>query len=151
MNHIFHQTSSAADQRSHTTRRRELPLRSETGQAATEMALVLPILMAILLGIAQFGILFNNYITLTDATRTGARKAAVSRFTGDQGAAAEAAVRAAASNLTATDLKVSVTSTNWTVPGSDVVVTATYPYNLNILGWVIQSGDLTSTTKERLE
>jgi Flp pilus assembly protein TadG len=151
MNHIFHQTSSAADQRSRTTRRRELPLRSETGQAATEMALVLPILAAILLGIAQFGILFNNYITLTDATRTGARKAAVSRFTGDQGAAAKAAVRAAASNLTATDLKVSVTSTNWTVPGSDVVVTATYPYNLNILGWVVQSGDLTSTTKERLE
>jgi Flp pilus assembly protein TadG len=130
---------------------RNRSLRSEQGQAATEMALVLPILAAILLAIAQFGILFNNYITLTDATRTGARKAAVSRFTGDQGAAAVTAVRAAASNLTATDLKVSVTSSNWTVPGSDVVVTATYPYDLNILGWVIQSGNLTSTTKERLE
>jgi Flp pilus assembly protein TadG len=115
------------------------------------MALVLPILAAILLGIAQFGILFNNYITLTDATRTGARKAAVSRFTGDKGVAAETAVRAAASNLTATDLKVTVTSDNWSVPGSEVVVTATYPYDLNILGWVIQSGNLTSTTKERLE
>ena len=130
---------------------RNLSLRSEDGQAATELALILPILAAILLAIAQFGILFNHYITLTDATRTGARKAAVSRFTGDKGIAAEAAVRAAASNLTATDLKVSVTSSNWTVPGSDVVVTATYPYNLNILGWVIQSGNLTSTTKERLE
>jgi Flp pilus assembly protein TadG len=130
---------------------RNLSLRSEHGQAATELALVLPILAAILIGIAQFGILFNNYITLTDATRTGARKAAVSRFTGDKGVAAEAAVRAAASNLTATDLKVSVTSDNWTVPGSNVTVTATYPYDLNILGWVIQSGNLTSTTKERLE
>jgi Flp pilus assembly protein TadG len=130
---------------------RNRSLRSEQGQAATEMALVLPILAAILLAIAQFGILFNNYITLTDATRTGARKAAVSRFTGDKGAAAALAVRAAASNLTPGKLAVSVTSDNWTVPGSDVVVTATYPYDLNILGWVIQSGDLTSTTKERLE
>jgi len=130
---------------------RQLSLRSEDGQAATELALVFPILLVILIAIAQFGILFNNYITLTDATRTGARKAAVSRFTGDQGTAAALAVRAAASNLTPSKLNVSVTSSNWTVPGSDVIVTATYPYDLNILGWVIQSGNLTSTTKERLE
>ena len=130
---------------------RTLSVRSEDGQAATELALVLPILLVILMAIAQFGILFNNYITLTDATRTGARKAAVSRFTGDQGTAAALAVRAAASNLTPSKLNVSVSSTDWTVPGSDVIVTATYPYDLNILGWVIQSGNLTSTTKERLE
>jgi Flp pilus assembly protein TadG len=130
---------------------RNLSLRSEDGQAATELALVIPILLVILYAITQFGILFNNYITLTDATRTGARKAAVSRFTGDQGTAAGLAVRAAASNLTPSKLNVSVTSSDWTVPGSDVTVTATYPYDLNILGWVIQSGNLTSTTKERLE
>jgi Flp pilus assembly protein TadG len=131
---------------------RNLSLRSEDGQAATELALVFPILLVILMAIAQFGILFNNYITLTDATRTGARKAAVSRFTGDQGTAAGLAVRAAASNLTPNKLIVSVTSSsNWTAPGSDVIVTATYPYDLNIFGWVIQSGNLTSTTKERLE
>jgi Flp pilus assembly protein TadG len=130
---------------------RKPSFRSEDGQAATELALVFPILLVILMAIAQFGILFNNYITLTDATRTGARKAAVSRFTGDQGTAAALAVRAAASNLTASKLNVSVTSSDWTVPGSDVIVTATYQYDLNIFGWVIQSGDLTSTTKERLE
>ena len=130
---------------------RNLSVRSEDGQAATELALVFPILLVILIAIAQFGILFNNYITLTDATRTGARKAAVSRFTGDQGAAAALAVRAAASNLTPSKLTVSVSSSDWTVPGSDVTVTATYPYDLNLLGWVIQSGNLTSTTKERLE
>ena len=130
---------------------RKLSLRSQDGQAAAEMALVLPILAAILLAIAQFGVLFNNYITLTDATRTGARKAAVSRFSGDDGTAAVAAVRSAASNLTPANLDVSVTSTNWNIPGSDVIVTATYPYDISILGWVVQSGSLTSTTKERLE
>jgi len=130
-------------------------LRNEDGQAAAEMALILPLLAAILLGIAQFGIAFNNYITLTDATRAGARKAVVSRFVGDNGASAVAAVRSAASNLKQSgpgSLVVDVTSsTNWSVPGSDVTVTATYPYSINILGWTIAGGDLTSTTKERLE
>ena len=126
-------------------------LKRDDGQAAAEMALVLPILAAILLAIAQFGIVFNNYITLTDATRTGARKATISRFVGDSGAAAVTAVRSAATNLNSSDLVVSVSSTNWNVPGSDVTVTATYPYSVNILGWTVKSGLLTSTTKERLE
>ncbi|MCW2964119.1 MAG: hypothetical protein JWO17_1371 [Actinomycetia bacterium] len=129
-------------------------LRNEDGQAAAEMALILPLLAAILLAIAQFGIAFNNYITLTDATRAGARKAAVSRFVGDNGASAETAVRASASNLKQSGpgaLVVDVKATNWTVPGSDVTVTATYPFSINILGWTIAGGDLTSTTKERLE
>jgi Flp pilus assembly protein TadG len=126
----------------------------EDGQAAAEMALILPLLAALLLAIAQFGIAFNNYITLTDATRAGARKAAVSRFIGDQGASAEQAVRDAASNLKQSgpgSLFVDAQSTNWTVPGSEVTVTATYPYSINILGWTVAAGSLTSTTKERLE
>jgi len=49
----------------------------------TEFALVLPILALLLFGVIQFGIVFNNYITLTDATRAGARKAAVSRRASD--------------------------------------------------------------------
>lgn len=129
-------------------------LHHEDGQAAAEMALILPLLAAILLAIAQFGIAFNNYITLTDATRAGARKAAVSRFVGDRGASAVTAVQSAASNLKQSgpgSLSVDVTSTNWNVPGSDVTVTATYPYSINILGWTIAGGFLTSTTKERLE
>src|SRR5262245_387176 len=126
-------------------------LRDDRGQAMTEMALVLPILTALLIGIFQFGILYNNHITLTDATRAGARKAAVSRFAGDNGAAAAAAVRAAADNLDQSKLKVSVTSTNWNVGGSDVTVSASYDYNLSILGMKIASGTLTSTAKERLE
>lgn len=130
---------------------RTVSLKREDGQAAAEMALVLPILAALLLAIAQFGIVFNNYITLTDATRVGARKAAISRFVGDGGAAAVTATRAAATSLNSATLDVSVTSTNWDVPGSDVTVTATYPYSVSILGWVVKSGSLTSTTKERLE
>lgn len=129
-------------------------VRNQDGQAAAEMALVLPVLAALLLAIAQFGIAFNNYITLTDATRAGARKAAVSRFIGDNGTSAEATVRAAASNLKQSGpgaLQVTVDATNWTVPGSEVTVTASYPYSIDILGWTVAGGNLTSSTKERLE
>ena len=126
-------------------------LRREDGQAITEFALILPILVALLLGIIQFGIVFNNYLTITDAARAGARKAAVSRFLGDNGAAAKVTAQNSAQELNQTDLKVTVTSTNWDVPGSDVNVTVTYPYTINILGWTVKAGDLSSTTKERLE
>ena len=126
-------------------------LRREDGQAITEFALILPILMALLLGIIQFGILFNNYVTITDAARAGARKAAVSRFLADNGAAAKLAAQNSASGLNPTDLQVSVTSSDWTTPGSDVNVTVTYPYSINILGWTVKAGSLTSTTRERLE
>jgi len=36
-------------------------------------------------------------------------------------------------------------------PGSDVRVTATYPYDINLLGVVIASGRLSSATVERVE
>jgi Flp pilus assembly protein TadG len=128
--------------------------RNEDGQAITEFALVLPILMAILLGIIQFGIIFNNYITLTDATRAGARKAAVSRFLNDNGASAKIAVENSAQGLdqSVLDPTISVTaSPDWSTAGNQVTVTASYPYTINILGWTIKAGSLTSTTKERLE
>ena len=37
----------------------------------TEFAIILPILVVLLFGIAQFGIAFNNYVTITDAARAG--------------------------------------------------------------------------------
>ncbi len=87
-------------------------LQREDGQAMTELALVMPIFVVLLLAIVQFGIVFNNYLTLTDATRAGARKAAVSRFIGDNGASAVQAVKTAASGLNQTALVPTVTSTN---------------------------------------
>ena len=48
-----------------------------------EFALVVPILCVVLFGILQFGALYNDYVTLTDATRVGARKAATSPARGE--------------------------------------------------------------------
>ena len=47
------------------------------------------------------------------------------------------------------DLDVTVDST-WQ-PTDDVSVTATYPYSISLLGMVVKSGRLSSTTTERVE
>lgn len=125
--------------------------RSARGQTLVEFAIVLPLLAFLLFGIVQLGIVFNSYVTLTDATRAGARKAAVGRSLPDPAGEAEAAVRSSAVNLQQSDLVVDVApSSNWD-PGSDVTVTATYPYAIDLLGIVIKSGDLASSTTERVE
>jgi len=56
-----------------TRRRARLLLRSERGTQLIELALVLPILMALFAATAEFGRYFYNYSTLAKATRAGAR------------------------------------------------------------------------------
>ena len=51
--------------------------RNEAGQAMVEMALVLPILLILIGGIVDFGWLFYNQLSLTNAAREGARYAAI--------------------------------------------------------------------------
>jgi Flp pilus assembly protein TadG len=125
-------------------------IRNEQGQTMTEFALVLPVLALILFAVIQFGIVFNNYITLTDATRAGARKAAVSRDDPNRDNDVMAAVRSSASDLDGSKLSVSPPSSTWD-SGSDVTVTASYPYSISLLGLVVKSGRLSSTTTERVE
>lgn len=115
-----------------------------------EFALVLPALCLVLFGIIQFGIIYNDYITLTDATRVGARKAAVSRQTTDPVGLATQAVRKAATDLDPAKLDVAVTAPVW-APGADVTVETSYPYELDIMGVVIASGRLHSEITERIE
>jgi Flp pilus assembly protein TadG len=124
-------------------------LKNEKGQTLTELALVLPILVVLVLAIAQFGVAFNNYVTLTDAARAGARVGAVSRNSGNPQSACVSAVQNAAGDLTLASLSVSCSS-SWTI-GSDVIVTASYPYSISLLGWVVSSGSLSTTMKERVE
>lgn len=123
--------------------------RSEHGQSMTEFALVLPLLVLLLFSIIQFGIAFNNYISLTDAVRAGARKGAVARHLSDPPGATIAQVRAAGTDLRPADLQISVES-SWN-PGDEVRVTASYPYSISLLGIVVRSGRMTSMTVERVE
>jgi len=128
---------------------RKPQIRGQHGQTMTEFALVMPILLFLLLAIVQFGVVFNNYVTLTDAVRAGARKGAVARRLSSPQTVTETAVRNAATDLKSTDLQVTVTSTF--VQGTDVTVEATYPYDIKVLGLVVKSGRLHSKMTERVE
>jgi Flp pilus assembly protein TadG len=129
--------------------RRKIDFKSEQGQSVTEFALALPILALLLFAIIQFGIAFNNNVTLTDATRAGARKAAVGRQSVSPVSDCQAAIRGSAKDLTQSSL-IPTCSSTWQ-PGADVTVTATYPYKISLLGLVVKTGRLSSTTTERVE
>jgi Flp pilus assembly protein TadG len=130
--------------------KKRIQIRSQQGQTMTEFALVLPVLALILFAVIQFGIVFNNYVTLTDATRAGARRAAVSRDDPNRDSVVMNAIRNSARDLDSSKLSVPPPSSTWD-PGSDVTVTASYPYSISLLGLVVKSGRLTSTTTERVE
>src|SRR5882672_5768996 len=109
-------------------------LRNQRGQAVTEFAVILPVLLLVLLAIYQFGVVFNNYIQVTASAREGARSAAP--------------------GLTQSKMNVTVTATctnNAYAPGTDTTVTVTYPYAVSILGKVVASGNLSSSTTMREE
>ena len=76
--------------------------RGEKGASAVEFALVLPVLLAILFGIIEFGFVFNNQISLNQAVREGARVDAVSP--GDGADAARSSFLGATAE--ASDLKI---------------------------------------------
>jgi len=110
---------------------------------------VLPLVAMLLLAVMQFGVTFGHYLSLTDAVGTGARQATVSRLAPDPAAATKTAVLAAAGALDPAKVEVKVTST-W-APGAPVTVTATYPYAIDVLGIVVHSGRLESTSTGRVE
>ena len=132
---------------------KKISVRDQRGQTVTEFALVLPLLMLVLLAILQFGVLFRDYLAVTDAVRAGARKGAVSRSVTTPGGpkkACEDAVKKAATDLNVADnLIVSCTSTSG--PGDDVTVLATYPFDISLFGYVAKSGRFSSQTVERVE
>lgn len=51
--------------------------KSEKGQSLVELALILPILLLLLLGIIEFGRVFNAHLIITNASRDGVRQGAV--------------------------------------------------------------------------
>ena len=126
---------------------------TDRGQAVVEFAVILPVLLLILFAILQFGVVFNNYIQVTAAAREGARKASVSRSLGTASAesAATTAAKNAAPGLNQSNITVSFPNSPSFAQGSDVSVQVTYPYSISIIGLVVASGNLSSTTTMRVE
>ena len=64
--------------------RRWKRMKEEDGQGIVEFAIAIPLVLFVLLGILEFGWLFNAKITLTSAAREGARAAVVSTIDQEQ-------------------------------------------------------------------
>ena len=134
-------------------------IEDEQGQALTEFAMILPVLMMVLFAIFQFGVAFNNYIQVTSAAREGARKGAVSRSAGNCATVSSLAISAAkgaAPNLNwgASGAGVTVTDTcvsNAISPNTDFKVTASYPWTVQIFGHAVVNGTMSSSTTMRVE
>ena len=60
-----------------STRSRATRRRDGRGAAAVEFALVLPLLIAIVFGIIDYGIFFSNSLAVRQGTREGARQAVI--------------------------------------------------------------------------
>lgn len=133
------------------THKIRLRLRRDDGQAFVEFAIVLPLLVMLVLGICQFGLAFNNYLSITDATRVGARAAAVNRTSvGGPCAAARTAIQNTVSTTQWSTISSRITCTAGVNTGDQVKVIVKYPYRIGLPGFSA-SGDLTANATERLE
>jgi Flp pilus assembly protein TadG len=125
--------------------------RRSRGQAMVEFTLILPCLMLLILGIYQFGQTYADYIQVTNAARDGGRKALVSR--GDTNGVSDTitAAKNATWWLDTSKMGVTVTPAQPWNQGQNVTVVVTYPYSISLLGFVVASGTLKSTTTVRME
>jgi Flp pilus assembly protein TadG len=90
---------------------RRMRRRRNSGQTVVEFALVLPVLLALVMGIMEFGWLGKNSLQLANAAREGARKASLGHTT--------ASVR---SGITARSSPLAVTTTiDYTIDNTNYV------------------------------
>ena len=61
-------------------RTRRLSASDERGTSLVEFALVLPVLMTLIFGVVEFGLVYNDYIALRQGARDAARQAVVAEF-----------------------------------------------------------------------
>lgn len=128
--------------------------RSETGAAAVEFAIILPVLIMLLFAIIQFSIAYNRKQGLHAAAREGARVAALPRTTRSE---IEARMRDALAGVVSDTSGVTISLTpSETEPckkrsGESVTVTAAYPTDVEIPLWGKKSMTLTGRGTFRCE
>ena len=118
---------------------------TDRGAVAVEFALIFPILIVILIGIIEYGSMFNAQLLVTGAAREGARSMSVTGSVAQAQAAAVASAAGLAPRLTAANVAVSTPSCT---SGADVTITVTYvkPF---LTGFFGASIPLTGTATRR--
>lgn len=129
-------------------RRSPAPARpsADGGQSTVELALVIPVLLVLVLGIVQVGLVVRDHVRVVHAAREGARAAAVS----SDPAAAEHAV---ARNVGLAPDRVHIVTTGRGARGSDVTVTVSYraATDLPLVGPLLPDLELVAAATMRVE
>ena len=97
----------------------------ESGQAMVEFALILPVFIAILFGILEFGVYFSHSLSVVSAAREGAREGIVCASDADFNSRVKTKVQNSAPNLDASNLNISVSKVG-SSGDQDVVVSLDY-------------------------
>lgn len=135
------------------------------GVTALETAVILSVLLTVMLGIINTGILFNNFLQLNNLVRVTSRVLAASRGSGTPFTNATTAGYASAPSLTKASITLTLTvagagcsvdgacATSLTNnPGGTSSVSASYPCNMTFMGVNFIPGcTLSSSTAERIE
>ena len=106
-----------------------------SGAALVEFAFVLPVFLAIVLGIVEFGRAFVVHEMLTNATRTGSRSAVLSYITSNQAIISEVKSTLTEGKLPVADVTVSILvngsagNLSNANRGDQIMVRATVPYS----------------------
>lgn len=106
---------------------------NERGVAATEFAIILPVLLLILFGIIEFGMLMYSRALLTNASREGARAGIVQGPPKRTEAEIIAIARAyfSGTGINSNNVTITVTGELLASP-NNLTVNASYPYNFLI-------------------
>lgn len=128
--------------------------RNTDGQSLVEFALILPFLILLILGMIEFGWILNGQITLTSATREGARVAIVYESSVDASTAVQSAVSKSAesSSLTIEDDGINTTFENRNYGGTNYL-TAVVNVNATIkpIIGLYFSGDVNLSAKAEMK
>ena len=111
----------------------------EDGVASVELALILPVLMLLVIGMVRFGVAFNAKIEMTGAAREAARYVIAHQGASGLAASALAAAQGASPGLNLTSAEVVIANTTSggtlcaaTAPYGEIRVTITRRYSLEV-------------------
>lgn len=127
------------------TRRRSTLRNDRRGVGATEFALVLPLLITLIVGIAQMGIMYFAHAGLRNLVAEGARFAAISPRPTD--AAIKTRINGGGFGLDAAQLKPAVITYGNTGGNPWADISVSYTVHLNFIFWSPAPFDITSTRR----
>lgn len=109
-------------------------LTNQSGQSLVEFAIILPILLLLIMGIIEFGLIMNSCLTIQNASREGARIGIVG--------AADSDIRnriiSDSPNLQTADLTINITPGEGSRSSGDSITVVIY-YNYHLVTPIISS------------